>query len=142
MEKIQMNEYVRCILCQEPCIEIQVLKDDVVEGYDDRKITLKGYYVPDVELVTMWRDRVICRKCWKDHKQEVITELWKRSQDCIKYRLPATKSRITKAKQELVKEEKYLVKLQQQIKDKNPGLKNFHKLTLPNKPSTHGEPKE
>lgn len=124
-----MNEVVRCILCQEPCIEIQVLKDDVVEGYRDRKITLKGHYVPNVELVSLWRDRVVCRKCWRDRKPEVVAELWTRAQDCVKYRLPRYKQIIVDAKKNLADAEKDLMHLQGLIKDKNPGLKGFTNST-------------
>jgi hypothetical protein len=118
------DEQVKCILCGDPCLEIHVISDDVVEGYKDRKTTLKAHVDVNADLVCGWKERLVCRQCWTKRKPEVITKLWDNAQSTIKYRLPSFTQQVQQKRKELKIAERNLVQLKALIKAKNPGLKN------------------
>lgn len=119
------DEIVKCILCGKDCVQNHVISDDVVEGYKSRQTPLNGYIVVNADLVVLWRDRIVCRICWKNRKTEATAELWRRAQSTIKVRLPSFKAEVQQKRRELRLAEKNLAELEKAVESKNPGLKPY-----------------
>jgi len=103
IEPRRISTVYRCIVCGKVVSFDYDYYSDYHRGSSWKSMDVEPYVVLDVEGITWWRDRVVCKKCFRTRKKELRDILYEKAVPILKSRLEHTRQQIKRLRSELRK---------------------------------------
>ena len=110
IEPHRISTVHRCIVCGKAVSFDYDYYDDYHRGASWKTMDIASYVVLDVEGVVWWRDRIVCKKCFRTRKKELRRILYEKAKRILKLRLRSSKETVrwlrSRIREELRKQER------------------------------------
>jgi len=110
IEPHRISTVHRCIVCDKAVSFDYDYYSDYHKGSSWKTMDIESYVVLDVEGVVWWRDRIVCKKCFKSRKKELRQILYEKAKRVLKLRLQSSKETVrwlrSRIREELRKQER------------------------------------
>jgi len=110
IEPHRISTVHRCIVCGKAVSFDYDYYDDYHRGASWKTMDIASYVVLDVEGVVWWRDRIVCKKCFRTRKKELRRILYEKAKRILKLRLQSSKETVrwlrSRIREELRKQER------------------------------------
>ena len=94
IEPYRISTVHRCIVCGKVVSFDYDYYSDYHKGSTWKTMDIESYVVLDVEGVVWWRDRIVCKECFKTRKKELRRILYEKAKRVLKLRLQSSKETV------------------------------------------------
>ena len=94
IESHRISTVHRCIVCGKVVSFDYDYYSDYHKGSTWKTMDIESYVVLDVEGVVWWRDRIVCKKCFRTRKKELRRILYEKAKRVLKLRLQSSKETV------------------------------------------------
>jgi len=114
----RIHELLKCIICHKVIGFRYDYYHDYHAGSSWRDMVVEPYVVLSVDGIAFFKDRIVCKKCFRTRKDELKKILFEKAKDTLRRQREFSKDRIKRLRRELRAELRRLEKIRRILKTK------------------------